>query len=65
MYGSFAVQWKGQKLAGKILLTWTKSLLVRSFLKQKARLNHQLIAEMFVFFRRIASVDEELKSHQT
>ena len=48
-YGSFAAQWKGQKLAGKILLTWTKSLLVRSFLDQKAHQNHQLIAEMFVF----------------
>ena len=58
------MQWKGQKWAGKILLTWTKSLLVGSFLNQKARLNHQLIAEMFVFFRLIASVDEELKSHR-
>ena len=43
------MQWKGQKLADKILLTWTKSLLVRSFLDQKPQQNHQLIAEMFVF----------------
>ena len=48
-YGSFTVQWKGQKLAGKILLTWTKSLLVRSFLDQKPHQNYQLIADMFVF----------------
>ena len=43
------MQWKGQKLAGKISLTWTKSLLVRSVLAQKGRQNHQLIAEMFAF----------------
>ena len=43
------MQWKGQKLAGEILLTWTKSVLVRSFLDQKPHQNHQLIAEMFVF----------------
>ena len=47
-YGSFTAQWKGQKLAGKILLTWKKSL-VGSFLNQKPHQNHQLIAEMFVF----------------
>ena len=67
-YGSFTVQWKGQKLAGKILLTWTKSLLVRSFLDQKPQQNphqnphqnHQLIADpRCLFFWQIASVDEE------